>query len=105
MRLGLRVPRGTSRRPSTRPDRWHAGPAHIGCRNRASSDDGEVVSETLMDVPDQRRVLVALYDSALPEVYGYLAVALRAAAVAEDLTTETFLAAIDAVPARGTRRT
>ena len=55
------------------------------------------MSEVSVDVPDQRRVLVALYDSALPEVYGYLASRCGSASVAEDLTSETFLAAVDAV--------
>jgi RNA polymerase sigma-70 factor (ECF subfamily) len=60
-----------------------------------------VVSEVSVHEPDQRRALVALYDSALPEVYGYLASRCGSAAVAEDLTSETFLAAVDAVR-RGT---
>ena len=55
------------------------------------------MSEISVDVPDQRRVLVALYDSALPEVYGYLASRCGSASVAEDLTSETFLAAVDAI--------
>jgi len=46
---------------------------------------------------DQRRALLDLYDSALPEVYGYLAARCGSAAIAEDLTSETFLAAVDAV--------
>ena len=46
---------------------------------------------------DPRRALIALYDEALPEVYGYLASRCGSAAVAEDLTSETFLAAVDAV--------
>lgn len=46
---------------------------------------------------DQRRHLVELYDRALPDVYGYLASRCGSAAVAEDLTSETFLAAVDAV--------
>jgi len=46
---------------------------------------------------DQRRALLELYDSALPDVYGYLASRCGSAAVAEDLTSETFLAAVDAV--------
>lgn len=46
---------------------------------------------------DPGRVLVELYDSALPDVYGYLASRCGSAAVAEDLTSETFLAAVDAV--------
>lgn len=47
--------------------------------------------------PDQRRALVDLYDRALPDVYGYLASRCGSASVAEDLTSETFLAAVDAV--------
>ncbi len=50
---------------------------------------------------DQRRRLVELYDASMPEVYGYLASRCGSAAVAEDLTSETFLAAADAVR-RGT---
>jgi RNA polymerase sigma-70 factor, ECF subfamily len=52
---------------------------------------------------DQRRELIDLYDQALPDVYGYLASRTGSAAVAEDLTSETFLAAVDAVR-RGTVR-
>ena len=55
------------------------------------------MNEVSFDVPDQRRVLVGLYDSAMPEVYGYLASRCGSASVAEDLTSETFLAAVDAV--------
>ena len=55
------------------------------------------MSEVSVGVPDQRRALVALYDSALPEVYGYLASRCGSASVAEDLTSETFLAACAAV--------
>jgi len=50
---------------------------------------------------DQRRALIDLYDEALADVYGYLASRCGSAAVAEDLTSETFLAAVDAVR-RGT---
>ena len=46
---------------------------------------------------DQRRALLDLYDQALPDVYGYLASRCGSAATAEDLTSETFLAAVDAV--------
>lgn len=38
-----------------------------------------------------------LYDKALPDVYGYLLSRCDRRAVAEDLTAETFLAAVDAV--------
>jgi RNA polymerase sigma-70 factor (ECF subfamily) len=41
--------------------------------------------------------LLDLYDTALPEVYGYLLRRCGARDVAEDLTAETFLAAVDAV--------
>jgi RNA polymerase sigma-70 factor (ECF subfamily) len=49
----------------------------------------------------QGRDLVLLYDHALPEVYGYLASRCRSDAIAEELTSETFMAAVDAVR-RGT---
>ncbi len=45
--------------------------------------------------------LLALYDHALGQVYGYLLARCGASALAEDLTAETFLAAVDAVR-RGT---
>ncbi len=38
--------------------------------------------------------LLSLYDSALPEVYGYLLARCGRRALAEDLTAETFLAAV-----------
>lgn len=50
-----------------------------------------------LPVTDQGRTLLALYDSALPEVYGYLASRCGSATVAEDLTSETFLATVDAI--------
>ena len=46
---------------------------------------------------DQGPALLALYDSALPEVYGYLIRRCDGATAAEDLTAETFLAAVAAV--------
>ncbi len=46
---------------------------------------------------DQGPALLALYDSALPEVYGYLVRRCDGPTVAEDLTAETFLAAVAAV--------
>lgn len=51
--------------------------------------------------PDQRQELIDLYDASLPEVYGYLVARCGSVSVAEDLTSETFLAAVDAVR-RGT---
>ena len=41
-----------------------------------------------------------LYDEALPQVYGYLLARCGQQVVAEDLTAETFLAAVDAVRGR-----
>jgi RNA polymerase sigma-70 factor (ECF subfamily) len=46
--------------------------------------------------PDARRVLLALYDEALPVVYGYFVRRCGDRGTAEDLTSETFLAAMDA---------
>ena len=46
---------------------------------------------------DQSEALLALYNRALPQVYGYLASRCRNEALAEDLTAETFLAAVAAV--------
>jgi RNA polymerase sigma-70 factor (ECF subfamily) len=45
---------------------------------------------------DARRVLLALYDEALPVVYGYFVRRCGDRGTAEDLTSETFLAAMDA---------
>lgn len=46
---------------------------------------------------DQGSALLALYDRALPQVYGYLRARTASDATAEDLTAETFLAAVQAV--------
>ena len=48
--------------------------------------------------------MLALYDDALPQVYGYLLPRCGGASVAEDLTAETFLADFDSVQ-RGNVRT
>lgn len=45
--------------------------------------------------PDAPRALLALYDQALPAVYGYFARRCGDRSTAEDLTSETFLAAMD----------
>ena len=58
------------------------------------------MSGSTHDVPrqgDQRAELLALYDRALPDVYGYLRHRCGSETVAEDLTAETFLAAVRAV--------
>lgn len=44
----------------------------------------------------QQHPLLELYDAALPEVYGYLLGRCGSTALAEDLTSETFLAAVKA---------
>ncbi|GAY07178.1 RNA polymerase sigma factor [Pseudonocardia sp. N23] len=44
--------------------------------------------------PDPGLALLALYDTALPEVYGYLLARCGRKALAEDLTADTFLAAV-----------
>ena len=50
-----------------------------------------------MAVPDRGGAgLLACYDRALPQVYGYLIARCGERAVAEDLTSETFLAAAEA---------
>jgi RNA polymerase sigma-70 factor, ECF subfamily len=45
--------------------------------------------------------VVAIYHRALPQVYGYLLPRCGSAALAEDLTAETFMAAVTAVKQRG----
>lgn len=59
------------------------------------------MSASRRDPTDQRRALIALYDSALPQVYGYLASRCGSTSVAEELTSDTFLAAVDAVKRGG----
>lgn len=46
--------------------------------------------------PDPGPALLALYDEALPQVFGYLLTRCGSRATAEDLTAETFLAAVRA---------
>jgi RNA polymerase sigma-70 factor, ECF subfamily len=48
-------------------------------------------------VDDPGMALLVLYETALPRVYGYLVSRCGKAILAEDLTAETFLAAVDAV--------
>jgi RNA polymerase sigma-70 factor (ECF subfamily) len=56
-----------------------------------------VVSGQATGVPNPGTDLLELYDRALPQVYGYLLSRCGRPALAEDLTAETFLAAVDAV--------
>ncbi|HEY2665528.1 MAG TPA: sigma factor, partial [Actinomycetota bacterium] len=55
------------------------------------------MSEHSAALADPAPALLALYDTALPHVYGYLLARCGGVALAEDLTAETFLAAVDAV--------
>ncbi len=66
-------------------------------RRSAPAYDGEGVSVEQVSAGDPRAGLLALYDQALPEVYGYLLHRCGRTALAEDLTAETFLAAVDGV--------
>lgn len=52
---------------------------------------------TAMQPADRGSDLLELYDTALPQVYGYLLRRCGSETLAEDLTSETFLAAVDAV--------
>ena len=56
-----------------------------------------VSDSSLVTHGEPRRDLLELYDASMPEVYRYLLVRCRSTALAEDLTSETFLAAADAV--------
>jgi len=58
-------------------------------------NDDLFVSST--PLPDPGTQLLALYDRALPQVYGYLRARTGSSSVAEDLTSETFLAAVAAI--------
>ena len=58
------------------------------------------VSEQPAAVADQGAALLELYDSALPRVYGYLLARCGKPALAEDLTAETLLGAVDAIRRR-----
>ena len=57
--------------------------------------DGETVSADPAEAIEERGTeLLRLYERAVPEVYGYLVHRCRDAAIAEDLTSEVFLAAV-----------
>jgi RNA polymerase sigma-70 factor (ECF subfamily) len=56
------------------------------------------------DGTDAPRALLSLYDDALPVVYGYLLRRCGDRGTAEDLTSETFLAAMDAARKAAARR-
>jgi RNA polymerase sigma-70 factor, ECF subfamily len=60
-------------------------------------DDSRDVSGRPASEPSSQQPLLALYDEALPTVFGYLLSRCGAVGLAEDLTSETFLAAVAAV--------
>jgi RNA polymerase sigma-70 factor (ECF subfamily) len=64
-------------------------------RSSAAGDDDKGVSAE-PDHTDAPRRLLELYDDALPAAYGYFVRRCADRATAEDLTSETFLAAMDA---------
>ncbi len=64
------------------------------CGRRKTVWPCDVVDMTA--VPEHGAALLALYDRVLPEVYGYLVSRCGDRALAEDLTSDTFLAAISA---------
>ena len=68
-------------------------------RSSARPDDDRGVSGHRLAWEDRPARLLDLYDRALPQVYGYLLSRCWQRALAEDLTAETFLAAVDAVRA------
>lgn len=67
----------------------------LGRRSLRTRDDNRDVSPE-PDPPDAPRTLLALYDRALPVVYGYFVRRCPDRGTAEDLTSDTFLAAMDA---------
>jgi len=52
---------------------------------------------SVLEPADQGAALLAMYDRAVPQVYGYLCTRAGSPVVAEDLTADTFLAAVQAV--------
>jgi RNA polymerase sigma-70 factor (ECF subfamily) len=66
-------------------------------RKMGPADDDRGVSEQATGIGDPGLALLDLFDRALPQVYGYFVTRCGTPAVAEDLTAETFLAAVDAV--------
>lgn len=67
-------------------------------------DDSKGVSERRQIEPDPGLLLLGLYDEALPRVFGYLLSRSGDRTVAEDLTAETFVAAMGSLRGRTTSR-
>ncbi|HET6967993.1 MAG TPA: RNA polymerase sigma factor [Ornithinibacter sp.] len=60
-----------------------------------TSDERVMTGEVAVAVHDEQ--LLAVFDRALAEVYGYLLHRCRAKALAEDLASETYLGALDSI--------
>src|SRR2546423_2176291 len=90
---------------SARVERAHpqragnGGKSGTARRSPGLRNDDEDMSEQPVEPAVAGARLLALYDHALPQVYGYLLTRCGQRAVAEDLTAETFLAAVDAARA------
>lgn len=65
-------------------------------RRTGPRDDDEGVSGQPQVRPDPALGLLEIYDTALPQVHGYLLSRCRDRTLAQDLTAETFLAAVTA---------
>jgi RNA polymerase sigma-70 factor (ECF subfamily) len=88
------IPSTTNRTAPAWPD---GGNSVRDRRKTALPDDNTDVRQEPAPAGDPATVLLTTYDGALPHVYGYLMARCGRAAVAEDLTAETLLAAVDAV--------
>lgn len=73
--------------------RWAKNLRSTRRRSGPPDDDRDVSEQSAVDEDG----LLALYDRALPHVYGYLLSRCGRRSLAEDLTAETFLAAVAAV--------
>jgi RNA polymerase sigma-70 factor (ECF subfamily) len=69
----------------------------LGRRKARSRSDDRDVSDEPAAVEDLPAYFLSFYDDALSQVYGYLSARCSQRSIAEDLTSETFLAAVDAV--------
>jgi len=66
------------------------------CRKVSATDDYQDMRGISSAPTAAGTALLALYDDAVPHVYGYLLARCGGRALAEDLTSETFLAAVEA---------
>ncbi len=83
--------------PGRRPGGWSFPESRRHPSESARPNDDEGMSDGEVLVGDGGDALLALYDRSLPQVFGYLVRRCPTEALAEDLTAETFLAAVDAV--------